>query len=143
MLAAAEEVHDMAPVALRLAAVTGARRSELAALRWDDLDGPLLTVDSALVVVVGPDGRGLRDDPTKTGDRRRVHLDAATLALVVEKREERRPLGPWMFSESANPPNPGRIGWWWSRARALSGIDRSWRLHDLRVRHEAPCIRVG
>ena len=132
VLAAAEEVHDMAPVALRLAAVTGARRSELAALRWDDLDEPLLTVDSALVVVDGPDGGELRDDPTKTGDRRRVHLDAATLALVVEKREERRLLGPWMFSESATPPNPGRIGWWWSRSRALSGIDLSWRLHDLR-----------
>lgn len=97
----------MAAVALRLAAVTGARRSELAALRWDDLDEPLLTVDSALVVVEVPDGHGLRDDPTKTGERRRVHLDAATLALLVAKRDERRLLGPWMFSESADPPIPG------------------------------------
>ena len=27
---------------------------------------------------------------------------------------------------------PDRIGWWWTRARKLSGIDRRWRLHDLR-----------
>jgi hypothetical protein len=25
-----------------------------------------------------------------------------------------------------------RIGWWWTRARKLSGIDKKWRLHDLR-----------
>ena len=35
-LAAAEQVHEMAPAALRLAAVTGARRSELAAMRWTE-----------------------------------------------------------------------------------------------------------
>jgi integrase len=27
---------------------------------------------------------------------------------------------------------PDAIGWWWSRARKLSGIDARWRLHDLR-----------
>ena len=45
---AAGEVHELAPVALRLAAITGARRAELAALRWAELDGAVITIDSAL-----------------------------------------------------------------------------------------------
>jgi integrase len=82
----------MAPIALRLAAITGARRSELAALKWNDLDGPVLTIDSALTVVREPvDGEVvtvLRDDPTKTADRRRVALDPDTVALIEPERNE-------------------------------------------------------
>jgi integrase len=37
-----------------------------------------------------------------------------------------------MFSIDEGPPNPDRIGWWWQRARELSGIQAEWRLHDLR-----------
>ena len=44
-LAATGEVEPAAAVALRLAAATGARRSELAALRWEDLDDDRLTID--------------------------------------------------------------------------------------------------
>jgi integrase len=39
VLEAAVKVGPGAALALRLAAVTGARRSELAALPWDDLAG--------------------------------------------------------------------------------------------------------
>ena len=46
MLAASHELGPAAALALRLAAVTGARRSEVAALRWDDLDGDRLRIDS-------------------------------------------------------------------------------------------------
>ena len=57
VLAAAEELADSlevepaAPIALRLAAVTGARRSELAALRWADLDGDRLAIDSSVAII--------------------------------------------------------------------------------------------
>ena len=40
-----------AGLALRLAAVTGARRSELAALRWDDVNGNQITIDSSLAII--------------------------------------------------------------------------------------------
>ena len=48
---AAGGVDAGAALALRLAAVTGARRSELAALRWDDLTGSRLRIDSSVAVV--------------------------------------------------------------------------------------------
>jgi hypothetical protein len=45
--------HDPAAgLALRLAAVTGARRGELAALRWDDVEGDHLTIDSSLATAM-------------------------------------------------------------------------------------------
>ena len=113
VLAAAEEVNEMAPIALRLAAITGARRAELAALRWTDLDGAVLTIDSAISIVSegeGEDRHGVkRDDPTKTGDRRRVALDEDTVALLKPLRKKREKYAPWMFSDTEESPAP--IAW--------------------------------
>ena len=136
VLSVAADVHEMAPVALRLAAITGARRAELAALRWSDLDGVVLTIDSAISIVregQGDDRRSVtRDDPTKTGDRRRVTLDPDTVAMLEPLRQKRQRYAPWMFSDTETAPPPDRLGYWWSRCRKLSGIDPAWRLHDLR-----------
>ena len=50
-IAAAREIDPAAGLALRLAAVAGLRRAELAALRWEDLEGDQLTVDKAVELV--------------------------------------------------------------------------------------------
>jgi len=82
VLAAAATIDPAAALALRLAAVAAARRAELAALRWVDVRGGLLTIDSAVEVVRRGGGRPeLRDAPTKTATVRTVALDADTLAL--------------------------------------------------------------
>ncbi len=136
VLAAAGEVHELAPVALRLAAITGARRGELAALQWSDLSGSKLTIDSALVVVF--DGKGdqrrsiVADTPTKSGDRRVVAIDEETLELLAPFRAARAPWTAWMLSDTEAPPRPDRVGYWWRRSRELARIDPKWRLHDLR-----------
>lgn len=136
VIAAALAIDPAAALALRLGAVAGARRSELAALRWDDLDVETsrLTIDSSVEVIRNADGGAptLQDAPTKTGDRRVVRLDDATIAEVVALRAAHQGISPYMFSLTLGPPNPDRIGWWWQRARKLSGIDPRWRLHDLR-----------
>jgi len=49
VIAAAGQVDEAAALALRLAALGGLRRSELAGLRWD-LDGDVLTVDKSVEV---------------------------------------------------------------------------------------------
>ncbi len=122
-----------AGVAMRLAAVSTARRSELAALRWDDLDGELLLIDSQIVEVRRPNEPTLLvDESTKTGNVRKIGLDAESIELVKQLFEERSAFGPWMFNIGEHPPSPDRIGYWFSSARQLSGIDRRWRLHDLR-----------
>ncbi|MDP9335728.1 MAG: site-specific integrase [Actinomycetota bacterium] len=135
VLAIAAQVDPAAELALRIAAVTGARRSELAALRWSDLDGDRLTIDSSIAVRRDAEHAGnpeLIDAPTKTANGRAVTVDETTVQMIVKQREVREVVGPYMFSIDEGPPNPDRIGWWWQRARDLSGIQAEWRLHDLR-----------
>jgi len=134
-LTVAERVHPWAPLALRLAAVSGARRSELAGLRWDRVVDGRLIIDQAVTIdrthATG-DPERLQVTPTKTGERRGLSLDEQTLALVEAARAERSEASPWIFGEDEFPPSPDKIGWWWKRTRKLAEIDPKWRLHDLR-----------
>jgi len=136
VIKAATDDDPLAGLALRVAAVAGARRAELAALRWADLDGSVLTIDSAITVVRGgEEGAGaprLIDTRTKTAERHKVTLDTETIRLWGDLRSEREPYGPYVFNIGKTPSSPDRIGWWWRRARDSSGIDKRWRLHDLR-----------
>ena len=148
VLDAAAELHEMAPIALRLAAVTGARRSELAGLRWAAVDGAEIVFDRQIVVDrehpdAEPGAPVIREDATKTGARRRVTVDAETASLLDEARVGREELAPWLFSDTDGPPNPDRVSWWWQRAREESGIDDSWRLHDLRHWSATQAIAAG
>jgi integrase len=66
---------------VRLAADTGARRGELAALRLSDLDGRVLTIERNLSMeVLGP---------TKSGRTRRLTIGATTAAMIRDH------LGSW------------------------------------------------
>jgi integrase len=126
-----------AALALRIAAVAGARRAELAALRWSDVAGDRLTIDSAIETERhgrrgDPMAPTLTDAPTKTANRRVVVLDADTVETIEALMREGQHLGQWMLSDTDEPVNPDRIGAWWRRARKAAGIDPAWRLHDLR-----------
>jgi len=87
-------------VLVQLAADSGARRGELAALRLGDLNGRVLTIERGLSQgVIGP---------TKTGRTRRLTLGATTASLIEHHYAswERRgpdPVGDWLFA-----PNPKR-----------------------------------
>jgi integrase len=128
---------------LRLAAVTGARRAELAALRWDEVVDGVLLIDSAIETDRRSGSTVLADAPTKTANQRRLTLDAATLAVVDRERMEQEEFGPWMFNVGIEPPNPDRIGYWWRLARDKAGVDAKWRLHDLRHWSASVAIAAG
>ncbi|MGH8922716.1 MAG: hypothetical protein ACRD0H_30980, partial [Actinomycetes bacterium] len=67
VLAAAEAIGPRAHLALRLAALTGARRSELAARRWDDVLDGRVRIDSRITTVRGGGAPPVFvDGPTKT-----------------------------------------------------------------------------
>lgn len=134
-LVEAGNVEPQAAIALRLAAVTGARRSELAALRWTDLNAGRLTIDSSIAILRGGAERStltLRDDPTKTANRRVISLDASTVRALEALRISLGAYGPWILSPGPDPVNPERVTAWWRRARDGAGLDSKWRLHDLR-----------
>ena len=116
--------------------MTGARRSELAALRWDDLTGRRLRIDSSVAVVrhgthAARSESELVDDITKTANHRTVTVDEVTVESWHSYQSSFADPGEWVFGRF-EPANPDRIGWWWKRARAQSGISSAWRLHDLR-----------
>ncbi len=88
----------------RLAADSGARRGELAALQIGDLDGEVLTIArAASMEIIGP---------TKTRQIRRLTLGVVAAALwrdTVERWQQRatsdEAFGPWLFSAHADHHN--------------------------------------
>ncbi len=137
VIAAGSALDVAAGLAFRLAAVTGARRSELCALRWTDLVGDKLTIDSSISIErhgSGSDKRkpALTDGATKTGNQRVVRLDERTVEAVEALRAEREQWGRWMLNIGDRPLNPERLTGWWALARRDAGIGAQWRLHDLR-----------
>lgn len=127
---------------VRLSAMTGARRSEVIALRWPDLDfeKALLTISRG--VVMGPDG--LVEKDTKTHQARRVALDPVTVEMLTAHlssvRERARECGTdvmdigFVFSsdvEGRTPWYPDSVSRRFRNACKRAGL-KSVRLHDLR-----------
>jgi len=84
LIAAAFDQDDEWGALVWLVMVTGMRRSELAALRWRNIDLERAIIElRAGYVVVG--GVGVHKD-TKTHQMRRITLDAETIALLSEHR---------------------------------------------------------
>jgi integrase len=79
-LAAADAISPQARMLVRLAAATGARRGELAALRWSDVD---LTAGT-LTIAEAIDRDGSRK-PTKTRTVRTVTLDPGTATELADE----------------------------------------------------------
>jgi len=85
IIAAEGDGNVVLATAIALAAVTGARRGELCALRWSDVDWPkrALRIRHSLTVL----GRVATVGPTKTHQRRDVSIDEALGALLAKRRE--------------------------------------------------------
>jgi integrase len=143
LLAAAQAEDPEFALYLRLAAVTGARRGELCALRWDDLDLEGGQVVVARSLAVGNDGVVVKK--TKTDRVRRLALDDATVGALrehrrlVQKRAQACDVGPspkaYVFArdpEGQEPwrPDSGATGRF-MRLRDQLGLEGI-RLHDLR-----------
>jgi integrase len=139
----ARAVNPPLAVYLLVAAATGARRSEVIALHWSDVD---LEHGSVLIgrgIVKARDGSLVEKD-TKTHAARRIALDTATVAVLKKHRQDaeaaarlcgtKLPANAYVFAGSAD----GAVSWhpdYVTQAFAriahdagLSGV----RLHDLR-----------
>jgi integrase len=129
-------------VFLHLAAVTGARRGELAGLRWSGVDlvaGQIL-IDRSVVQV----GRELIEKDTKTHQARRLSIDSGTVELLARHKTDMETRGAkfscvlsdraFVFTDAPD----GLVGWKPDRvtlafgrlckAEGVEGV----RLHDLR-----------
>jgi integrase len=127
---------------LRLAASTGARRSQLLALRWSDIDWARGAISFTRALVEGPHGPEFH--ATKNHRTYRVELDAETLRVLREHRAAAEvrarsagvelPTGTFVFSLRADGAKPWLPNWATKRfiaALRAAGLAH-FRLHDLR-----------
>jgi integrase len=91
LIQAARDVNPTLAMAISLGAVTGARRGELCALRWSnvDFDTSTLTIRQSLSVLKGPE---LALGETKTHQIRRLILDGGTIRLLEWWRDQQEDL---------------------------------------------------
>ena len=128
---------------LLLAATTGARRGELCAIRWSDLDlkAGSLTISRSIVET---QGANLIEKDTKTHSSRRIALDSGSIAALMRHRDRcrlrasscgiRLADSAHVFSpdpDGGAPWVPNEVTKQFIRIRRSIGLD-SVRLHDLR-----------
>jgi integrase len=143
LIQAAEERDSDLGCFLRLAVVTGARRGELCALRWRNIDFEAGTVSISRSIVDGSNDQLIEKD-TKTHASRRIVIDHDTAQVLTVRRsaaEERAAAfgvelvaDAFVFSDSpdgAFPWRPGRVTLAFGRLCRHKGITGV-RLHDLR-----------
>jgi integrase len=125
---------------VRLAADSGARRGELAALCFEDLDGRVLRIERA--VSAG------RITTPKSGHGRVLTLGAGTAALWMSltrrwQEASGQPLGPWLFSPALNHRRrleASTLGHRFTRLRDAADVPHA-TLH--RLRHTVATFLVG
>ena len=150
LLRAADEEETRAGLALRIAAVTGAREAEIVALAWEDLTGAALLIGRQRHSF---DGQVLIRDRTKTGDHRTVLLDPGTVTAILTWKAEAEELAGaptrWMLSYAGapDPPSPRWLYEVFKRAAKATGIPcgrgKGIVLHDLRHWAASTALRDG
>jgi integrase len=143
LLEVANEIDPDLACFLHLAATTGARRGEVCGLRWRDVDLEAGTVLISRSVVEGARSVLVEKD-TKTHASRRIALDPATVAALLDQRVRMRsraaacggvlPEAAYVFSrdpEGDRPWAPNDVTKAFIRVRNRAGLG-SVRLHDLR-----------
>jgi integrase len=139
------------PVFLDVAAATGARRGEILALRWSDINGMTLLIDRSLCQT--RDGLVFKD--TKTEEPRKVELPPSAVASLdahrLRQAEFRQQFGPDYHTDldlifanpNGTPLNPNSISSTVSRLCRRLGLPKGASLHVLRHSHASLLLTEG
>jgi integrase len=134
-----------------VAITTGARRSEVAALRWQDFDPGKSTLRVQRAIHKLRPGEIIVREPKTARSRRTIALDGGTVSLLVEHRRESehvaamfgRKLRPtdYIFARTDGQPwPPDAYSRAWYRVTSELGL-KGLRLHDLR--HSAASLMLA
>lgn len=137
----------------RVAGHSGARRGELLALRWSDIDLDGATVAINRNRVKGRGGRVTEDRPKTPRGRRTIDLDPQTIETLRDHRkaqlEERLAYGEgygdgdYVFCRpDGEPLHPDTVSQAFDRLVARSGLRRV-TMHGLRHSHGSILLRAG
>ena len=133
---------------LALAATTGARRGQVLALRWADIDLETASISFQRSLVEELNGPVLV--PNKTRRSHRVALDPATVALLCTSHDGLTAVGAtlrerYVFcsdTSGSRPWKPNYVTKRFIRARKAAGLSH-FRLHDLRHFMATQMLDVG
>ncbi len=132
--------HDM-PAAIALAALTGARQGEIAALQWGDIDlqeGTVRVERQATYVdrhvVIGP----TKNDATPT-----TYLSDRDLTVLREMVANPGDPDTYLIDGGTEPIKPGTIGDRFKKVRDLAGIRESVTFHGLRSYWATSMLAAG
>lgn len=154
LTAACDEFDSRLGFAVHVAAVTGARRGEIVALRWSDFEQDRRLVHFWNAVIMGEGDKPVLKYGTKTGRKRTVSLDEWTFERLAAHRrwcEEQAALAGarlgsdgYIFSRDfgETPMSPNLLSSMYERARAKVGL-KSIRFHDLRHYHATALLTSG
>jgi integrase len=153
LLAAADDYDPDFGALLRVLASTGARRGEVCALRWTDVD-----LDAGTLVIrrsIAKVPQGMVEKDTKTHAARRIAIDEHTAQLLNAHHEKMRARAAlcraalredgYVFSpdvDGASPLHPNLVSGRFRgvcRHLGVSGV----RLHDLRHLHATQLLAAG
>jgi len=148
------ESHRRLQAVARLALASGARRGELAGLRWTDVDFSARCIRIHAAIAEGPDGVLTRKQ-TKTGSVRIVDVDADAMTDLRRWKSDSAaralalgvglPDSAPVFGSPTDPflhIKPSRISQDWSRCQDAIGLDDV-RFHDLRHRYATTLLEEG
>ena len=113
-----------AVAAIRLLLLTGCRKNEIAALRWDDIDRT---------------AREIRISDAKTGPRRVPLTPAVEWVLGRIPREDGN---PWVIAGKKKGTHLTNLDEAWRRLRARAGV-KDVRLHDARHSYASRALACG
>lgn len=88
LIRAAEKLDPSFGAFLFVSAATGARRGEVCALRWTDVNWENEEVTIARSISMVPDTGGVLEKDTKTHAERPIALDLATMEVLRRRRAE-------------------------------------------------------
>jgi integrase len=154
IISAMAESNPQFAIAITLAALSGARRGEVLALHWDDIDlvTGVVSIHASLTYI--PKG-GTTLGPTKTKQNRKVILDTIGMQLLQRQmaslQEASERLGitlvknPWLFFgevDGSKPLHPDSISSAFRRAAKKLGIEGI-HFHSLRHFTATQLIAAG
>lgn len=139
---------------LHLALHTGLRRSEIAGLRWSDLDLTLCSLSVCQGAHEVGGGKLVFLEPKTATSHRTIPLTPASAIELRAHREKQEAdmdfLGiPWrddglvFGSPDGKPMRPSSLSHAFTRFAELAGLAEGCRLHDLRHAHASLMLRQG
>ena len=137
--------------AFYLAASTGMRHGEVLGLRWDDIEGNVITVQRALITVTG--GQVELSTPKTATGIRRIYIDEGTLTVLaqhheLQEAEAQAAAAAWdntgfvFTNQLGGMLNPRNFDRDWYELLERSGVPRI-TFHGLRHLHTSQLVRAG